>query len=31
MPAAYTFDVFSSLDGGIQELVYRPRLHECAG
>jgi hypothetical protein len=24
---AYTFDVFCSLDGRTQELIYRPSLH----
>jgi len=27
MTAPYTFDVFSSLDCHIQELIYRPALH----
>jgi hypothetical protein len=26
MTATYTFDVFTSLDGGTQELIYRPTL-----
>jgi hypothetical protein len=27
MTATYTFDVFSSLDGYIQELDYHPTIH----